>query len=507
MLRAFLAAAALLLLGACGPTEPTAAVEGAVPQAQASTQVLDEPQLLAAYWTIVRLTDDVKNETSFMRYRPGQVAAGLLIDERDEARFLGDVGPYEGWDILITDPNGNYRTYDPGPFIHLELNRAATVVVAKRGGDTPAWLSSWEVTTGLEMICCSATGRAVMSNAWRRVLPAGSHDLGVVGSSGDPYIILLEEAEAGPVVEIPVPNEPCPAWVHEQFVSWHQQIDPEFWCYFGHEHGSDPAEFAGGSYVPAFDGSEPHSGFKGLLLRDASGREVFITAHLGSSSLSRACSRYHTLDMAFAEPDGEIVGLVTLKGDFGVPYAVEAGNKQFRVEPTACPGVADLVTAGKRSIPVEMPGTGYESWQWAPPAAVPFVGTFVIVTDNPMTRCTLGERREDGNYVCDTPAYHGDDQDGSTRWMIFPGSDPFGFDAADASGVFCTDAIASAVLDCGSSGAVEQFLKPGVRFTLTDGPGKWEVREPWRAVYENFRPQLIRINRNLEDQVPIPGSN
>ncbi len=94
--------------------------------------------------------------------------------------------------------------------------------------------------------------------------------------------------------------------------------------------------------------------------------------------------------------------------------------------------------------------------------------------------------------------------------MIFPNLDGFGFDTRSSSapqGTFCTDWKGWEMLDCSDPQAVTQYLKPGVLFELTDGPGKWEVQEPWRAVYENFRPQLVRIDRNIEDHVLVPSEN
>src|SRR5438067_7518874 len=48
----------------------------------------------------------------------------------------------------------------------------------------------------------------------------------------------------------PVAGQMCPSWVHDQYVTvgpdgktyatWHPPVDPQYGCYFGHEHGADP---------------------------------------------------------------------------------------------------------------------------------------------------------------------------------------------------------------------------------------------------------------------------
>ena len=372
-----------------------------------------------------------------MEYRPNQARPGLMIDLRSEARYLGNMGAYTDWDVLITDVNGTYTTYSPGDFLHIELNRAATVVVVQRAGSSsnrPAWLNSWSLGSRVDVTCCSASGSTFNSVTCTKVLPAGEHNLGVPGSQGDPYFLLLGEADGSvpPVpsvpsgLETPQPNQYCPDWVHDQYVTeghdgriyrtWHPQVDPVYWCYFGHEHGSDPAEFGDGSYHPKYNQYthlngrfEPHGGFKGVLLRDEDGRESYITQHFTTSDLGRACNRHHATDIAFADSDGTLIGDLNFKGDFGVPYAVEVGLVPIRMRPSACPEVGDLNgVSGKRSIPVNMAGTGYEAWQWNPGTTVfPFRNTWVMITDNPMARCAYGDKNADGTYRCDPPSGSG----------------------------------------------------------------------------------------------------
>ena len=172
---------------------------------------------------------------------------------------------YAGWDYLTLASTGinQIRT---GDWFVVRLNRLARLAVLWRHGfdgngrptAVPGWLASW--TRGAD-----SDGLPVFV----KDVEAGEHTLGAVKDPGPqapplvtPYWLLL--AEAGGVPSAPpaqarspaaLPNQRCPAWVHDQytvvvdgvrFATWHRQIDPMYWCSFGHEHGSDPALFGDG---------------------------------------------------------------------------------------------------------------------------------------------------------------------------------------------------------------------------------------------------------------------
>lgn len=132
-----------------------------------------------------------------------------------------------------------------------------------------------------------------------------------------------------PATNTPVPpddddlaGKECPAWVHDRFVTegpdgniyptWHPQVDPEYGCYFTHEHGDDPTTSIANSSLPAFGyiGSvggfeEPHEGFKVFVtnagFRNDEGRTALdstrVVAHMGTGGTGRYSQQFHSLQV------------------------------------------------------------------------------------------------------------------------------------------------------------------------------------------------------------------
>lgn len=147
-----------------------------------------------------------------------------------------------------------------------------------------------------------------------------------------------------------VPNETCPDWVHDLYVTkshdgdvaeiekvlpywrtWHPQIDPMFWCYFTHEHGSFP-----GKYEPALgytawktlDSSTTHKrqdesneGFKVFALPlHKYEKFVVIVIHMHVSQPRRFTARHHTTIFAVLDKDWNIEMELHFKMDFGFAH-------------------------------------------------------------------------------------------------------------------------------------------------------------------------------------------
>ena len=113
--------------------------------------------------------------------------------------------------------------------------------------------------------------------------------------------------------------------------------------------------------------------------------------------------------------------------------------------------------------------------------------------------------------------------DGAARWFIVPDaayySDTFGVNTTSGEwGTFHTDPMGRARVDASSPGAIEQYAKPGVdvafcaRVTHGEGSditerfpsgcgGKFQVRDPWTALYIPRSYALIGINRDLEGSI------
>lgn len=176
------------------------------------------------------------------------------------------------------------------------------------------------------------------------------------------------EETIDPSAEPPVPNRSCPAWLHDLYVAptrtlstiasdtreppfwrtWHPPIDPIYWCYYDHEHGSFP-----GPYLPTFeytafktlDETEPlgrqnesHAGFKVFTLPiENFERLVVIVVHMHLSYARRFTQRRHTVVLAVLRKSGPqeaekwtLEMELNMKMDFG---PAEASYKNGTTQP------------------------------------------------------------------------------------------------------------------------------------------------------------------------------
>lgn len=152
------------------------------------------------------------------------------------------------------------------------------------------------------------------------------------------FLSLLGDEVSMPQLQRPVPNRSCPTWLHDVHVTrtrhgidaisvreplywrtWHPPIDPIYWCYYDHEHGSNP-----GDYHPMFgytswktpkkgdtgDEShqiESHAGFKVFsFLVPGDGRFVVATLHMHLALARRFYERHHTIIFAVLKAVGDV---------------------------------------------------------------------------------------------------------------------------------------------------------------------------------------------------------
>ncbi|MGH2370923.1 MAG: malectin domain-containing carbohydrate-binding protein, partial [Chloroflexota bacterium] len=380
-----------------------------------------QPTLLASYAVKFFLGDGTYQfDYDRMMYRPRQFAAGLNVNELGtEPVTVNDPRSYQGWDVLNTPlPRGEvniYGIYDSPDWLHLRLNRSATLAVVWRGGpSTPSWLGGW-----------SPGGDVVVNGAatptYVRTFPAGEVVLGSVYDPGanyppfvlDTYLVLFAEADGtpSPVPAVPsgqpapAPNQTCPGWVHDQYVTsgpdgrqyptWHPTIDAVYWCYFHHEHGSDPSLFPidyqpAYGYVNAQAGmTEPHAGFKTYIWQ-AYGRSWMVTHHFGTASLNRACARFHSIHVAVAEAHAQkLVADLHFLADFGV--AVSTDN-ELPLTPPACANQYQQVpphNGGFRRIRTVPGSANYEPWEFILRENVLGLDLpIVFATRDPIVNCT-----------------------------------------------------------------------------------------------------------------------
>ena len=194
-------------------------------------------------------------------YMPRQFSTGIDIDpDEDDTYSITSAGRYDGWDVFI--PEREWSNATGSQYINLSLTRPTRVAVVwvARWDPRPSWLNTWTLsgTVGIDN---------EVANVYERTLGYGENWLPGPSADGDysrNYIVLFAESDSTPTAAPPVPagnttpqpNELCPVWVHddgyqvegpdgEMYGSWHPQIDPTYWCHFGHEHGSNPAMIPG----------------------------------------------------------------------------------------------------------------------------------------------------------------------------------------------------------------------------------------------------------------------
>ncbi|MCG8349358.1 MAG: hypothetical protein MI924_16450 [Chloroflexales bacterium] len=459
--------------------------------------------------------------------------------------------PYVDWDVLglpgkfIND--GINTTLSNADWLTLQLNRSAALAVVWRGQlDPPDWLSDWELAD--DVVVDGTT-----YPTYRKDLPAGEVVLGGVNNPGvdtsqPTYLVLFAEADGSPSSappapegrEIPQPNQPCPQWVHDQYVTtgpdgklyptWHPQIDPVYWCYFEHEHGSDPDLFVAGyrppyGYVSAqteakpelssnflcdvetFEAAanivlspEPHVGFKSYAFDDANGHRWLITHHFGTASLKRVCVRFHSVHVVVADAaTEEIVADIHLMGDFGKSVVNTTSEDLIPVE---CPDQALLSdnanSQGIRRMPVATrESIGYEPWRLDDngivfgfdSAALTFNTPGAIVICNDIT-CEQGI--ETGNK-------------GEFRFFSYTAG--FGISASEHSGIFYTDPYAQQIVAADAVGTVRQFVAPGLQIDIPGFDGEnFFPTDPWHVWYEPmYNPGPTSSDMNLEGALNSPN--
>lgn len=243
------------------------------------------------------------------------------------------------------------------------------------------------------------------------------------------------------------------------YPTWHSQVDPDYGCHFGHEHGTAPTALMPG-YEPIFGYAAAQAG----LSMNNEGYKVFgwndgnyvwfVTLHQGGSGQGRVCARYHDMAVAvFDSTTRERLVEVYFLGDFG-PAEISGSNDPFY--PVACPGqhAAASGSNGVRKIPTVDTGglqSLYEAWRlsdWSnqfglDPGEITFnVNPLNIPDDNQAASFTITG------------------QVGDRRSMIYHA--PFGFHNPPNTGQFCTNSYGTQVLDCEEPNAVIQYINPSI---------------------------------------------
>jgi len=184
----------------------------------------------------------------------------------------------------------------------------------------------------------------------------------------------------------PVAGQPCPDWVHNRYTvrgpdgelypTWHPQVDPEFGCYFDHDHGDDPRTSLANPELPPFGYvgklagmPEAHEGFKVFVAnrgtRNDEGRVALtstrIVAHMGTGGVRRYRVRHHSLMFDLVAPSGHRVSVQGMADTGLVGSICERDRSLSDNDPNNDIGrtVMTLPGTGCHS---QNPGSLYEIW-------------------------------------------------------------------------------------------------------------------------------------------------
>lgn len=348
------------------------------------------PRILRAYWIYHDTGSLIQEHVENMRYAPNGFRAGLVMGLRNEREGepdrlkIVDPGPYAGWDVLINDNYAPYTHYTNSKFLHLELNRSATLCLI----GTPSFVQDsespfypWKQGGAVRMTAPYNSSQVIDATTWCRVFAAGAYDLPPPSGMDYVYSILLAEADGTPArypqaptgMEQPRPNQYCPTWLAERYrvqvqgisyPTWRPQVDPVYWCYFGNEHGSDPGYLPqvrallqsgslqipfgivedAGNVTPLCVSCHQQKLGKSVVKSDTAGFKVFVNTapnadpsstirrviwvavfQLSSSTRARLCQQHHEYHLYPIDADsGELLASLRFAADTGVALDASA---------------------------------------------------------------------------------------------------------------------------------------------------------------------------------------
>jgi hypothetical protein len=495
------------------------------------------PTLLRSYQWLQSSPEGDQPAVEDMVYRPRQFTTNNTLSDAQGNWTINNAGGFQGWDVLLPPNGGKHGSvwqYDKPTFINLTLNREARLAVVWRADPSkvPAWLkNNW-----------SPQGTVRINNADRPVytknFPAGQTvQLGSVYDPGASqaqnlytYLLLFAEKDGTPSpaptqrgTPAAEPNKPCPSWVHDLYLTtgpdgrtyptWHPQVDPVYWCYFGHDHGSDPSLLKPG-FQPAYgylssrdplhaNGTlpEPNPGFKNYVW-ERDGYRILFVHHFGTGGAGRICRRFHSLQVVIAhKATGEIMADLNLLADFGPATDNNTDSPLDASCPPGVPAPGQLSdTTGERKLKVYPDLNGYEPWRSDGRGLIIGLNTAGLTFDtvNPITACK--------SHSCSaaTDLMRIGQNTGEMRLFAFaPG---LGVNAAQAAatGVFYTDIYGKKLLSASDPAAVRQYLKPGFSFSTSNPPNaECFTRDPFFMFYEacGDAPQaFMNIENGLTDK-------
>jgi hypothetical protein len=511
-------------IASCGENTPPAGVLPEIQPTLSSENAVSaalgvQPRLVAKYYRINPHERDAEGGKS-KELKLEAFYDGVKYQPNGSA-FPG----FEKWDVL--ELPGWWSESTRADWMRVSLNRDATVgiLAAKR--------LPWMDATWVEGLLPDKN-----TKTFKKSFPKGDVKLGSPGKAGTDkaYTVVFAEANgtatSAPTLAtnapagstLPVANETCPAWLDSlystpgpdgvMYKSWHPQIDPAYWCYFRHEHGSDPALVGlpgwALEYVAAKNNNqmEIHEGFKGIAIRDTEhGYGWYFNVHSETHDLHRVCTQKHTVviivtDLKKTYPDN-IVAQLGYKGDFGASQINQdiAGKHPLIQGTGTCAKQSDIEAAVQgeyfKRIRVKNAGDGqdrngdYEKWQGG---LNPTLGMdvadwfdggsekghefpkFEIDIRNPSTTCS--------DLTCSqtvTNDSHGDERTLFVPNMTLKYNGTVKLLDPDGDGTFYTDVYGKVARQATDSDAIKQYMKPGLNILGPDGG--YETEDGWRGLY------------------------
>lgn len=494
-----------------------------------------EHRTLVARFHVERDTDEgIETYVDRMQYWPRGFVNGRDIEpDVDSVDLVTSAGQYAGWDVLSPSTRWEFKTQGKRDnWMHFTLNRPATVAVVWRDNEAkPSWLNGW--TSGGTVI---VDGDIVP--VYKKSFPAGPVSLGSVEVNiewREMYLILLAEQNGAAPTAPPIPpgnpvipSSPCPLWVHDMYTTtgpdsrtyetWHPQIDPVYWCYFGHEHGSNPDLIPGSpkvayGYVAAkVPQSEPNAGFKEFIFKDMTGNYwVRFIIHANTASSRRVCARHHTLYVMAYDLAGNEKFSAGFKNDYGAAFATSDSGGGV-LNPTNCgysmPVLAQQVDDHQdRRINVGAASDNYETWdsREETPATI---GLGMVEFDhrfdvrNPMSHCA--------NITCNSVVLRDPQRENSTRRTIemasWRGDFTIDADHALGQGEYFTNPFVTSKVAAGAPNAVRQYVEPNLLLSFdrnaTANRIECVATDPWLFDYTCHQ---IGGSGNLEHVPNVPN--
>ena len=474
-----------LLLGACNSADSPGQRESEV----SAESDANEPTLLES-WSVLKSTnifgDAVRHYDMAYFPRGLEDKATLERNSGEDAKVIrvNEAAKYRGWDLLTTPENPVFfgGIAEGEDWLEVTLNRDARLGVVWDDRNVPSWLQSWDEGQSVEL-----TGEDY--RVFEKDFEAGKVTLPAPALGANYPLVLAEEGgepSAAPRVpagrEAPQPNQPCPTWVHDQYVaegpdgqnypSWHPQIDPVYTCTFDHEHGSDPALLPGdhevvfGYVADKLNQNESNEGFKNFVVEDADGNTWLLTMHAKTSSSRRYCVQFHTLKVKVVDPDGDLLADLQYKGDFGhskdmngnviqLPSCEQNQAEIKRASPFTAKTFPDPEGEGVDGLEQWLTQVHTDILSGAESGNLLGLATFsyVIYLINPAKVCD-----EEGCVTEDS---------GERRYIIPVDAPSIDANRAAETGTFYTDPYGNELREEGDDDAVEQFIEPGINVSLT----------------------------------------